>query len=97
MPIYFVYIIECEDNKGKKTYYTGFTKDIFKRFEQHQKGMGAKYTKGRKLKLVYFEKYFTYSESRKREIEIKELSVEEKKNLIINFEKKKNNKENNFG
>lgn len=38
---YWVYILLCENN----SYYTGYTNDVKSRFEQHQKGKGAKYTR----------------------------------------------------
>ena len=50
--MFYVYIIRCKDN----TLYTGFTVNLEKRIETHNKGMGAKYTRGRRpVKLVYKE------------------------------------------
>lgn len=37
----FVYIIKC--NNGR--YYTGITNDVIRRWGEHKKGTGAKYTK----------------------------------------------------
>ena len=46
----FMYILECSDG----SYYVGSTGNIHARFEQHQKGLGAEYTKHRlPVKLVY--------------------------------------------
>lgn len=84
MPAYYVYIIECTDKKGKITYYTGSTKDLYGRFQQHSNGTGAKYTKGKKLKLVHYEMFLSNSEARKREWEIKQWTLEKKKELIRN-------------
>jgi putative endonuclease len=49
---YFVYVLKSEkDNK----FYTGYSRDIELRFEQHQKGL-VKSTKDRRpLILIYFE------------------------------------------
>jgi putative endonuclease len=41
--MWYVYIIECSDG----TLYTGITTDVNKRIETHNKGKGAKYTRGR--------------------------------------------------
>jgi putative endonuclease len=82
MPAYYVYIIECSDKKGKKTYYTGSTQDLKKRFDLHVSGKGAKYTRGKKLKLVYYETLLSNSDARRREIQIKKLPLEKKINII---------------
>jgi putative endonuclease len=39
----YVYIVECSDG----TLYTGWTVDIKNRLQQHNRGVGAKYTKPR--------------------------------------------------
>lgn len=38
---YYIYIILCE----KDSFYTGITKDLIKRFNNHKKGKGSRYTK----------------------------------------------------
>jgi len=49
-----MYILECSDG----SYYTGSTKDIVRRLEQHQSGEGANHTAKRlPVKLVYYEEY----------------------------------------
>lgn len=81
----YVYIVECRD----KTYYTGWTNDLEKRLDAHNKGLGAKYTKARlPLKLKYFEEFNTKEEAMKREYEIKQMTRKEKE-LLINKNKKK--------
>ena len=77
-----MYIIECSDKKGKKTYYTGSTQDLQNRFDLHVKGKGAKYTRGKKLKLVYYETFLSNSEARRREIAIKKLPLEQKRKIV---------------
>lgn len=45
-----MYIIRCRDN----SLYTGVALDVFKRFEEHAKGKGARYTKAKGVsELVY--------------------------------------------
>lgn len=77
---YFVYIIECKDGK----YYTGYTTDLKRRMAQHKNGTGAKFTRGFGFKkLIYHEIHSTKSHAMKREAEIKKLTREEKKRLMI--------------
>jgi putative endonuclease len=74
-----VYIILCSDN----TFYTGITIDVFRRFEQHAAGQGAKYFRSRQPKqLVYLEPGHNRSSATKREIDLKNLSREEKSQMI---------------
>lgn len=77
--MYYVYIILCKDS----SYYTGYTKDVEKRFEMHKNGQGSRYTRSHKPdKLVYFEQFNSRSEAMKRERKIKKLSHIQKKKLI---------------
>ncbi len=81
----YVYIIRCNDS----SLYTGWTNNLKKRFEDHSKGKGAKYTRGRgPLKLVYFEKFDTKEEAMKREYAIKKLTKVQKEELIGGFNEK---------
>ena len=74
-----LYILRCADG----TLYTGITTDVEKRFNAHQSGKGAKYTRGRgPLELVYSEECGGHSAALKRELEIKRLSREKKEKLI---------------
>lgn len=77
--MFYVYILKCKDN----TLYTGFTVNLEKRVETHNKGLGAKYTRGRTpVKLVYKEEYETKSEALKREYAIKKLNKKQKIDII---------------
>lgn len=77
--MFYVYILECKDG----TLYTGYTNNLEKRVSTHNKGKGAKYTRGRlPVTLAYYEVYKTKSEALKREIEIKKCSRTQKMNLI---------------
>ncbi len=68
--MYFVYILKCGDN----SLYTGITTDVARRFEEHKKGIGSRYTRAKKAKrMVYVEKKRTRSSAQKREAEIKRL------------------------
>lgn len=77
----YVYILKCNDG----TLYTGYTNDLKKRISTHNKGKGAKYTRGRlPVKLVYFEKYISKGEALHREFTIKKMSRQSKLDLIKN-------------
>jgi putative endonuclease len=86
--IYYVYILNCINRKsGRESLYTGSTQDLKKRIDQHQDGRGAQYTKGKDLKLVYFETYLTRGAAMSREYEIKSFNLKQKKELVKNFHK----------
>lgn len=76
-----VYIVRCSD----ETLYTGITKDVERRIEEHNGSglLGARYTRARRpVRLVYSEAQKTRSGAATREYEIKRLSREEKEALI---------------
>jgi putative endonuclease len=76
---HFVYIVECSDG----TLYTGYTVDIERRVDEHNSGVGAKYTRGRTpVKLIYKETFSSRSDAQKREYEIKKLPRSKKEELI---------------
>ena len=67
---YFVYLIGSYKRR-KLTTYVGYTNDLKKRINLHNKGSGAKFTRGRKWKLLYYEKFLTIKEAISRECYIK--------------------------
>lgn len=75
----FVYIVRCADG----TLYTGAAKNLEKRIEDHNRGQGAKYTRGRlPVTLVYHEVLETYPEALSREKKIQQMSRQEKEELL---------------
>ena len=75
---WLVYILEC----GDTSLYTGITDNIARRFMQHKKGTGAKYTRSRlPLKIIHLEMYPDRSTASKRESEIKKLTKKAKREL----------------
>ena len=68
---YFVYLIVSKLKKKKKISYVGYTNNLKKRLVSHNTGRGAKFTRGKKWKLVYYEKYDTKSIAMKKEFELK--------------------------
>jgi putative endonuclease len=76
---YFCYIVECADG----SFYTGWTTDPVRREKQHNRGVGAKYTRmHRPVKLVYIEEVSDRSAAMKRERKIKAYSHERKGRMI---------------
>lgn len=74
-----VYMLRCCDD----TLYTGWTNDIAHRLSVHNKGTGAKYTRGRRpVTLVYLEVLPDKSSALKREAAIKKMTRPQKEALI---------------
>ena len=51
--------------------YVGYTNDLKKRIDLHNNNKGAKFTRGRKWKLIYKEKFNSKKEAISREYYIK--------------------------
>jgi|TARA_Y100000310_G_scaffold279188_1_gene298163 putative endonuclease len=67
---YFVYVLG-NYKKSKLITYVGYTNNLIKRLYLHNKGRGAKFTRGRKWRVIYIEKYFTKKTAITRECYIK--------------------------
>ena len=70
---YFVYMLK---SLGKNPVtYVGYTNDLKKRINLHNTNRGAKFTRGRKWKLIYKEKLNSKKEAISREYYIKKNRV----------------------
>ncbi len=77
--VWFVYMLRCADG----TLYTGITKDVTRRIQQHNGGTASRYTRSRRpVKLVYQETQRSRSLALKREAAIKRLTRTQKLALI---------------
>ena len=75
----YTYILKCADD----SYYTGSTKDINRRFSQHESGEGANHTKKRlPVELVYVETFDRIDHAFYREKQIQGWSRKKKEALI---------------
>jgi putative endonuclease len=75
----YTYILRCSDG----TLYTGWTNNLEKRVQTHNKGTGGKYTRSRTpVELVYYETFETKEEAMRREAAIKQLTRKEKEKMI---------------
>lgn len=82
MKNYYTYIVRCSDG----SFYTGYAADLKQRLATHNKGGGARYTRGRlPVSLVYQETHHSRSQAMIREAEIKKLSRLKKQELIGRF------------
>jgi len=75
----YLYILKCADN----TFYVGSTKDIERRFYEHQQGLGANYTKCRlPVELAYVEEFQRIDDAYAVEKQIHSWSHQKKQALI---------------
>ena len=65
------YVYMLKSNGKKAVTYVGYTKDLKERIRLHNSGKGAKFTRGRKWKLIYKEKCNTKNQAIFREYYIK--------------------------
>lgn len=77
--MYYAYFVRCSDG----TLYAGYTNDLQNREARHNEGKGASYTRARlPVEIVYSEEFASKSEAMKREYEFKQLSRQQKEDLI---------------
>ena len=67
---FYVYLI-LSKVKNKTISYVGYTNNLSKRINLHNSNKGAKFTKGKKWKLIYYEKYDSKNEAMKKEYSLK--------------------------
>ena len=67
---YFVYLIVSEV-KNRTISYVGYTNNIKKRINLHNKSKGAKFTRGKKWELAYYKKYDNKNLAMKEEYKLK--------------------------
>ena len=90
----YVYILKCSDD----TYYTGVTRNLENRMDEHNQGIHAKaYTYNRRpLKLVYYTEFTDINLAIDKEKQLKKWSRAKKEalingnyNALVNLAKKK--------
>ena len=67
---YFVYLL-VTTNSPTVISYVGYTNNLKKRLQVHNKSKGAKFTRGRKWKIIYKESYDNKSLAMKAEYKLK--------------------------
>ena len=66
---FYVYMLISKGNKPVS--YVGYTSNLKNRIKLHNTGKGAKFTRGRKWKLIYKEKFTSKNKAISREYYIK--------------------------
>ena len=66
----FVYVL-ASTRGGSVLTYVGWTTDLDRRLDQHNRGIGAKSTRGRQWVLLYAERYETRPDAMSREWHLK--------------------------
>ena len=67
---FYVYLIVSRIS-NKNISYVGYTNNLEKRLKKHNLGIGAKFTKGKKWKLIYYECYDTKKKAMSAEYKLK--------------------------
>ncbi|MDC0059668.1 GIY-YIG nuclease family protein [Pelagibacteraceae bacterium] len=80
---YYVYLIASRKKAKLKTY-VGYTNDLKNRILKHNVNKGAKSTKGRKWKIIYFKKYKSKSKAMSEEYILKK-NKKERKHITAKF------------
>ena len=84
---HFVYLI-ISHYKKRLISYVGYTNNIKKRLKLHNSSKGAKFTRGRKWKIIYKKSYNSKSEAMKKEYILKQdkkKRLQIKKKYLINI------------
>ncbi|ALV22512.1 MAG: GIY-YIG nuclease family protein [Carnobacterium sp.] len=79
--ISYFYVLYCRDG----SFYGGYTTDLTRREQEHNEGVGAKYTRpaGRRpVKLIYAEAFNTRSEATKAEYAFKKQTRQKKERFL---------------
>ena len=67
---YYVYLLLTKSGK-KHISYVGYTYNLINRLKKHNSSNGAKFTKGRKWRIIYSKKYNNKSTALKEEYKLK--------------------------
>ena len=68
--MFYVYLLVSKKN-NKIISYVGYTNNLKKRLKLHNQSKGAKFTRGRLWKLIYFNKYKSRIKALKEEYKLK--------------------------
>ena len=83
---FYVYMILTKINDKYLTY-VGYTKDLKKRLTLHNTSKGAKFTKGKKWKIIYSKKFNTKSKAMREEYILKK-NFKKRNSIKLKFIKK---------
>tara|TARA_B000000609_G_scaffold117581_1_gene91698 strand:+ start:75 stop:347 length:273 start_codon:yes stop_codon:yes gene_type:complete len=80
---YYVYLLLTKSGKNHISY-VGYTSNLINRLKKHNSSNGAKFTKGRKWKVIYSKKYNNKSTALKEEYKLKK-DYKKRKIIKINY------------
>ena len=86
---YYVYLLLTKSGKNHISY-VGYTNNLINRLKKHNSSNGAKFTKGRKWKVIYSKKYDSKSKALKEEYKLKKDYKKRKKiknNYLVKYAK----------
>lgn len=79
----YLYMILCSNG----AFYSGITADFLRRWDEHKRGVGARYVKYNGFRrAVFLKEYPNRSSARREEIALKNLSHYEKRKLVTSDE-----------
>ena len=67
---YFVYMLKCV-SLNKRLTYVGYTNNLKQRILLHNSNKGAKFTKGKKWKLIYSKRFISKTKAMSYEYKLK--------------------------
>jgi putative endonuclease len=76
---FYVYLICTINSKGNLISYVGYTNNIKKRLSFHNQGKGAKFTRGRRWKLLYKKRFLTKKKAMQFEYVLKKDRIKRNK------------------
>ena len=75
---YIVYLLVSK-SKTRWVSYVGYTNNINRRLSLHNEGKGAKFTRGKKWKIIYQKRYKNKSQAMKEEYKLKNNRIKRNK------------------
>ena len=85
---YIVYLLVSK-SKSRLISYVGYTNNINRRISLHNKGRGAKFTRGKKWKIIYQKRYKNRSQAMREEYKLKNNRIKRNKlkaEFLIKYE-----------
>ena len=76
---FYVYLICTINSKGNLISYVGYTNNLKKRLSFHNQGKGAKFTRGRRWKLLYKKRFLTKKKAMQFEYVLKKDRIKRNK------------------
>ena len=81
---FYVYLICSKNNDNRLISYVGYTNNLKNRIEKHNSSKGAKFTRGKKWKLLYKKKFNSKKDAMQYEYKLKK-DKQKRKLLKLRF------------